>query len=191
MLKAMSWTESKVPDSSPAPVERPPASNLCPVTIGPVAATGAIVAQGLRRHGEPQVTIAGTQVQVVRDRTDPTRLNLRDRGRGLSPRSLRRHPGDRGGSGAGSGQLQHLRRLLANPVQAEHPRPGLHTILPCPPASSSGVRPCSSVIWSIPPIFPSSSTVSSSGTSSSTTRMPATRLSVVSMATSTNPSVTG
>ena len=76
MLKAMSWTESKVPDSSPAPVERPPASNLCPVTIGPVAATGAIVAQGLRRRGEPQVTIAGTQVQVVRDRTDPTRLNL-------------------------------------------------------------------------------------------------------------------
>jgi len=87
MLKLMSWRESKVPDSSPAPVERPPASNPCPATIGPVAATGVIVAQGLRRRGDAQVTIAGTQVKVVRDRADPTQLNLRIEAGGC-PRGL-------------------------------------------------------------------------------------------------------
>lgn len=87
MLDVLAWRESKVPDSTPIPAEVPPSSNPCPATIGPVAATGAVVAQGLRRRGDPQVTIAATQVMVVRDRVDPTKLNLRIEAGGC-PRGL-------------------------------------------------------------------------------------------------------
>lgn len=77
MFDVLAWRQSKVPDTSPLPVELPPSSNPCSVRIGPVAPTGDIFPQGLRRRGEAQVTIAATQVKVVRDRADPTQLDLR------------------------------------------------------------------------------------------------------------------
>jgi hypothetical protein len=76
MFDALAWRQSKVPDTTPLPVELPPASNACPARVGPVAGTGAVVAQGLRRRGEAQVTIAANRVRVVRDRSDPTQLDL-------------------------------------------------------------------------------------------------------------------
>ncbi len=77
MFDVLAWRQSKVPDTSPLPVELPPSSNPCSARIGPVAATGDIFPQGLRRRGEAQITIAATQVKVVRDRADPTQLDLR------------------------------------------------------------------------------------------------------------------
>jgi hypothetical protein len=76
MFDVLAWRQSKVPGTTPLPVEPPPASNPCPARVGPVAGTGAIVAQGLRRRGETQVTITADRVQVVRDRADPTQLDL-------------------------------------------------------------------------------------------------------------------
>jgi hypothetical protein len=87
MLDALAWRQSKGPDTTPAPVEIPPSSNPCPTTIGPVAASGQINAQGLRRRGEIQIAIPANQVQVVRDRSDPTRLNLQIEAGGM-PRGL-------------------------------------------------------------------------------------------------------
>lgn len=76
MFDVLAWRQSKGPDTTPFPVEMPPASNPCPAKIGPVAATGQVFPQGLRRRGEPEVTIDATRVQVVRDRSDPTQLTL-------------------------------------------------------------------------------------------------------------------
>lgn len=87
MLDVLAWHESKLPDTTPAPVELPPSSNPRPATIGGVAATGQIVVQGLRRRGETQVAIPGTQVKVVRDGGDPTQLNLQIEAGGC-PRGL-------------------------------------------------------------------------------------------------------
>jgi hypothetical protein len=86
-LRAMSWSESKVPDSTPAPVERPPSSNPCPTTIGGAAATGDIVSQGLRRRGDLQITIPPNKVRVERRRNDPTQLDLSIEAGGM-PRGL-------------------------------------------------------------------------------------------------------
>ena len=83
----LAWRQSKVPDTTPVPAEVPPASNPCPARIGPVAATGDIVAQGLRRRGEAQVTIAANRVRFVRDRADPTQLVLQIEAGGC-PRGL-------------------------------------------------------------------------------------------------------
>jgi hypothetical protein len=76
MFDVLAWRQSKIPDTTPLPVELPPASNLCPARVGPVAGTGQIFPQGLRRRGEAQITIAAARVQVVRDGADPTQLDL-------------------------------------------------------------------------------------------------------------------
>ena len=86
MLDLLAWPRAKAPDTPP-PAEQPPASNPCAARIGPVAGTGDIVAQGLRRRGEAQVTIAANRVRVVRDRADPTHLNLQIEAGGC-PRGL-------------------------------------------------------------------------------------------------------
>ena len=86
MFDVLAWRQSKVPDTTPFPTE-PPSSNPCPARIGPVAGTGDVVAQGLRRRGEAQVTIAANRVRVVRDRADPTQLNLQIEAGGC-PRGL-------------------------------------------------------------------------------------------------------
>lgn len=76
MFDVLAWRQSKAPDTTPVPVEVPPSSNPCPARIGPVAGTGEVIAQGLRRRGEAQVKIAANRVRVVRDRADPTQLAL-------------------------------------------------------------------------------------------------------------------
>jgi hypothetical protein len=87
MFDVLAWRQSKVPDTTPVPVEVPPSSNPCPARIGPVAGTGEVVAQGLRRRGEAQATIAPNRVRVVRDRADPTQLVLQIEAGGC-PRGL-------------------------------------------------------------------------------------------------------
>ncbi len=87
MFDVLAWRQSKVPDTSPLPVELPPSSNPCSARVGPVAPTGDIFPQGLRRRGDAQVTIAATQVRVVRDRADPTQLVLQIEAGGC-PRGL-------------------------------------------------------------------------------------------------------
>jgi hypothetical protein len=87
MFDVLAWRQSKVPDTTPLPVEMPPASNPCPARVGPVAGTGDVVAQGLRRRGEAQVAIGADRVRVVRDRADPTMLNLQIEAGGC-PRGL-------------------------------------------------------------------------------------------------------
>lgn len=87
MFDVLAWRQSKVPDTTPVPAEVPPASNPCPARIGPVAGTGEIFPQGLRRRGETQTAIAATRVKVVRDRADPTQLVLQIEAGGC-PRGL-------------------------------------------------------------------------------------------------------
>ena len=87
MIDMLAWRTSKTPDTTPLPGKPPPSSNPCPAKVGPVAATGDIVPQGLRRRGETQETIAATQVRVVRNRLDPTQLDLRIEAGGM-PRGL-------------------------------------------------------------------------------------------------------
>lgn len=86
MIEALAWRKSKAPDTTPFPTE-PPATNPCPARVGPVAAAGNVVAQGLRRRGEAEVKIAADRVSVVRDRADPTHLNLQIEAGGC-PRGL-------------------------------------------------------------------------------------------------------
>ena len=86
MLDVLAWPRAKAPDTTPRPVD-PPASNPRAARIGPVANTGDVVAQGLRRRGEAQVTIAANRVRVSRDRADPTQLNLQIEAGGC-PRGL-------------------------------------------------------------------------------------------------------
>ncbi|HKY48697.1 MAG TPA: hypothetical protein VJQ79_12025 [Acidimicrobiia bacterium] len=86
MLELLAWPRAKVPNTTPRP-EQPPASNPRSARIGPVPSTGNVVAQGLRRRGEAQVTIAANRVRVVRDRADPTRLDLQIEAGGC-PRGL-------------------------------------------------------------------------------------------------------
>ena len=86
MFDVLAWRQSKAPDTTPVPDE-PPSSNPCPARVGPVVGTGDVVAQGLRRRGETQVKIAANRVSVMRDRADPTRLNLQIEAGGC-PRGL-------------------------------------------------------------------------------------------------------
>lgn len=86
MLELLAWPRAKMPGTTPLP-EQPPASNPRAARIGPVASTGDVVAQGLRRRGEAQVTIPANRVRVVRDRADPTQLNVQIEAGGC-PRGL-------------------------------------------------------------------------------------------------------
>ena len=86
MIDALAWRQSKAPGTSPVPAEPPP-SNPCPARIGPVAATGNVFAQGLRRRGEAEVKIAADRVTAARDQADPTHLNLQIEAGGC-PRGL-------------------------------------------------------------------------------------------------------
>lgn len=86
MWELLAWPRAKGPGPPPSP-EQPPASNPRAARVGPVAITGDVVAQGLRRRGEAQVTIAANRVTVVRDGADPTQLNVQIEAGGC-PRGL-------------------------------------------------------------------------------------------------------
>jgi hypothetical protein len=86
MFDLLAWGRFKGPGSGPTPT-KPPVSNPCAARIGPVAATGSVVAQGLRRRGEAEVKIAADRVTAARDPADPTHLNLQIEAGGC-PRGL-------------------------------------------------------------------------------------------------------